>query len=69
VWIVFGIWLYCSKYGKLKLCKKGEEATPPEFGNSTYFMMLFSCGVAVGMFFYGIAEPIGERHSNCTVAN
>ena len=66
---MFGIWLYCSKYGKLKLCKKGEEATPPEFGNSTYFMMLFSCGVAVGMFFYGIAEPIGERHPNCTVAN
>ncbi|CAM9760885.1 unnamed protein product [Discosporangium mesarthrocarpum] len=59
-WCIFAVVLYFSKYGKLKLCAKGEENKPPEFTNIEYFMMLFGAGVAVGLFFFGVAEPV--RH-------
>ena len=56
-WIIFAVYLYFSKYGSLKMCKKGDEDQKPEYSDSTYFMMLFTCGVAVGMFFFGVTEP------------
>jgi len=56
-WIFFAIYVYW-KWGDKKLCKPGDEDDKPEFSDSTYFMMLFTCGVAVGMFFYGVTEPV-----------
>jgi len=44
-----------SSVSFLKLGKDDEE---PEFPTSTWFMMLFACGIGVGLFFYGVAEPI-----------
>jgi len=55
LWAVFAIVLYCSKYGNIKLGKPDEK---PEFNDVTWFMMLFACGIGVGLFFYGVAEPI-----------
>jgi len=55
-WILFAAFVY-MKWGNKKLCAKGAENDKPEFSDSTYFMMLFTCGVAVGMFFYGVTEP------------
>ena len=46
---------YCSKYSNLKLGNQDDE---PEYNTFTWFMMLFACGVGVGLFFYGVAEPI-----------
>jgi choline-glycine betaine transporter len=57
VWIFFGIYLYYY-YGHLKLCARGDEDVAPEFSNSSYFVMVFTCGVAIGMFFFGVAEPV-----------
>lgn len=55
VWAVFIIALYFSKYSNLRLGKEDEK---PEFSDGTYFMMLFSAGIAIGLFYYGVAEPI-----------
>ena len=44
-----------SKYSSIKLGKPDEK---PEFNDVTWFMMLFACGIGVGLFFYGVAEPI-----------
>ena len=44
-----------SKYSDVKL---GNEDDVPEYNNFSWFMMLFSCGIGVGLFFYGVAEPI-----------
>jgi choline-glycine betaine transporter len=48
VWI--GVLLYCLyKYFHLKL---GKEDDVPEFSDGAYFAMLFSCGLATGLWFY-----------------
>ena len=48
-------YFYSSKYATLKLGNQDDE---PEYNTFTWFMMLFACGVGVGLFFYGVAEPI-----------
>ena len=55
VWAVFILYLLFSKYGKLKLGKSDEK---PEFSDTSYFTMLFAAGVGVGLFYYGVAEPV-----------
>ena len=47
--------LYFFKYGNLKLGKDDEE---PEYPTATWFTMLFACGIGVGLFYYGVAEPV-----------
>jgi choline-glycine betaine transporter len=55
IWIVVLIYLAAvSKYGSLKLGRDDEE---PRFSDVTWFSLLFTCGVAVGMFYY-VAEPM-----------
>jgi len=55
LWAVFAIILYFSKYSNLKLGKPDDK---PEYNDVTWFVMLFACGIGVGLFFYGVAEPI-----------
>ena len=47
--------LYFSKYSQIKL---GQPEDKPEYNDVTWFVMLFACGIGVGMFFYGVAEPV-----------
>ena len=47
--------MYYSKYSSIKLGSNDDE---PEYNSFTWFMMLFACGVGVGLFFYGVAEPV-----------
>jgi choline-glycine betaine transporter len=49
------------RFGDVKLGKGDEE---PEFSDSTYFAMIFSAGVGVGLFFYGVSEPLSHQASN-----
>ena len=49
------IYLMCSRFGKIKL---GDDDSKPEFSNFSWFAMLFSAGVGIGILFFGIAEPI-----------
>ena len=59
-WIVFIIIVYFSKYSDIKLCKKGDEDQPPEYTDASWFSMLFCSGIGVGLFYWGIAEPVSH---------
>ncbi|MFY0309978.1 BCCT family transporter [Leisingera sp. D0M16] len=47
--------LMFSKWGSIKL---GDDDSTPEFSNFSWFAMLFSAGVGIGILFFGVAEPI-----------
>ena len=49
------IYLMCSRHGAVKL---GDDDSKPEFSNFSWFAMLFSAGVGIGLLFFGIAEPM-----------
>ncbi|MCY3725272.1 MAG: BCCT family transporter [Rhodobacteraceae bacterium] len=49
------IYLMCSKYGSIRL---GDDNSKPEFSNFSWFAMLFSAGVGIGILFFGVAEPV-----------
>ncbi|MBP2315373.1 BCCT family transporter [Azospirillum soli] len=53
--LLFVLWLFISPYGAVKLGKDDDE---PEFSYATWFAMLFSAGMGIGLLFYGVAEPI-----------
>ena len=44
-----------SRYGDIKL---GPDHAEPEYSFLSWFAMLFSAGIGIGMMFYGIAEPV-----------
>ena len=48
-------YLMLSKYGSIRL---GDDDSRPEFRNFSWFAMLFSAGVGIGILFFGIAEPM-----------
>ncbi|CAJ1939141.1 unnamed protein product [Cylindrotheca closterium] len=56
----FILWV-AYRYGNIRL---GPQDSTPEFDDITYFSMLFSAGVGVGLFFYGVAEPLWHRGSH-----
>jgi len=49
------IYLMCSRYGRIRL---GDDDSRPEFSNFSWFAMLFSAGVGIGLLFFSIAEPL-----------
>lgn len=55
--VAFLVYLACSRFAQLRL--GGEEATP-EFSTTTWFAMLFSAGMGIGLVFWGAAEPISH---------
>ena len=59
-WVIFLAVIYW-RFGHIKL---GRPEDRPEFSNTAYFMMIYSCGVAVGLFFYGVSEPLYHLSSN-----
>ncbi|UJW58015.1 BCCT family transporter [Bacillus sp. A116_S68] len=55
--LVVAIFLIFSKYGHIKL---GKEEDKPEFSRPTWFAMLFSAGMGIGLLFFGVSEPISH---------
>ncbi|MFV0519829.1 MAG: BCCT family transporter [Lachnospirales bacterium] len=55
--VIFSFFLLFSKYGKIKL---GEDDSKPEYSFLSWFAMLFSAGMGIGLVFWGVAEPIGH---------
>lgn len=53
--VVFPIILASSRFGRLKL---GAPDSRPEFSTISWFAMLFSAGMGVGLVFYGVGEPL-----------
>ena len=62
IWLGVIFYLMLTKYGNLKF---GGDDAEPEFSKLQWFGMMYTCGVAVGLFYWGVAEPIshygGER--------
>ena len=48
-------YLMFSRFGRIRL---GSDDSRPEFSNFSWFAMLFSAGVGIGILFFGIAEPM-----------
>ncbi len=61
--LVFLIYLGLSRYGKIRL---GGYTAKPEYKDIAWYAMMFSAGVGIGIFFYGVAEPI--EHLNIPLA-
>ncbi|RSK26175.1 BCCT family transporter [Bacillus sp. HMF5848] len=55
--LIFAIFLIFSKYGKIKL---GKDDDTPDFNRATWFAMLFSAGMGIGLLFFGVSEPISH---------
>lgn len=51
------LFLILSPIGKLKL---GKPSDKPEFSTLSWFAMLFSAGMGIGLVFYGAAEPLSH---------
>lgn len=60
---VFLLFIGLSKYGKIRL---GGYTATPEYSNIAWYAMMFSAGIGIGIFFYGVAEPI--YHLNIPLA-
>ncbi|MGG5461925.1 BCCT family transporter [Clostridium sp. B9] len=52
---IYCIWIVFSKFKNVKL---GDDNSKPEFSNISWFAMLFSAGIGVGLVFWGVAEPL-----------
>ncbi len=59
--LAFCIYLMFSRFGKIKLGKDDEK---PEFSTPTWFAMLFSAGMGMGLVFWTTAEPIAHAFKN-----
>ncbi|SHJ99832.1 BCCT family transporter [Tepidibacter formicigenes] len=57
VFLVFSIFLAFSKYGNIKL---GDDDSKPEYSYISWFAMLFSAGMGIGLVFWGVAEPLNH---------
>ncbi|MGD8572653.1 MAG: choline BCCT transporter BetT [Gammaproteobacteria bacterium] len=55
VFLVFCMGIAISSYGQIKL---GPDHSEPEFSYVSWFAMLFSAGMGIGLLFFGVAEPI-----------
>lgn len=55
VYLVFCVVLAVSRYGAFKL---GPDHSEPDFSYLSWFAMLFSAGMGIGLMFYGVAEPV-----------
>lgn len=51
------LFLILSPIGKLKL---GKPTDKPEFSTISWFAMLFSAGMGIGLVFYGASEPLSH---------
>lgn len=55
--LFFVIYIAFSKYGKIRL---GGPQSRPEFSTGSWFAMLFSAGMGIGILFWSVGEPINH---------
>ncbi|MEM1022911.1 MAG: BCCT family transporter [Myxococcota bacterium] len=55
LFIGFCLYLLVSPYAGIRL---GDDDSRPDFSTLTWFSMLFSAGMGIGLVFYGVAEPM-----------
>ena len=59
LFIVFCLWIAFGKYGKFRL---GGAKARPDFTIFSWFSMLFSAGMGIGLLYFSVSEPI-EHYS------
>lgn len=57
VWLIFLLWVALSRFGNIRL---GGQDARPEYGNLSWFTMLFAGGIGTVLMFWGVAEPISH---------
>ncbi len=55
IFTLFVLYLAISPFGKFKL---GPDQSKPAYSNLSWFAMLFSAGMGIGLMFWGVAEPV-----------
>ncbi|MAR02138.1 MAG: choline transporter [Oceanospirillaceae bacterium] len=55
IFLVFVVLLAVSDYGRIRL---GPDHSEPDYSYKSWFAMLFSAGMGIGLMFYGVAEPV-----------
>jgi choline/glycine/proline betaine transport protein len=55
IFLVFCLYLAFSKHGKQRL---GGKTAKPEFSVFSWFSMLFSAGMGIGLLYFSVSEPI-----------
>ncbi|MFI8380281.1 BCCT family transporter [Leeuwenhoekiella sp. NPDC079379] len=55
LFLIFLIYLAVGKYGNMRI---GGQKAKPEFKTMSWFAMLFSAGMGIGLLFFGVAEPV-----------
>jgi choline/glycine/proline betaine transport protein len=57
---LYCIFLALSRFGNIRI---GGANARPQYSRPTWFAMLFSAGMGIGLLFYGVAEPVLHFHS------
>lgn len=65
IFLVFLIYLAASKFGNMRI---GGQGAKPEFKAGSWFAMLFSAGMGIGLLFFGVGEPVMHFNSPPTEA-
>lgn len=55
VYLILALILALSRFGEFKL---GPDHSEPDYSYTSWFAMLFSAGMGIGLIFYGVAEPV-----------
>lgn len=55
VFLIMLIYIALSGMGEIKL---GPDHSQPKYGNASWFAMLFTAGMGIGLMFFGVAEPV-----------
>ena len=57
IMVLFTIIVIISPFGKIRL---GKDTDRPEYSRISWFSMLFSAGMGIGLVFWGAAEPLSH---------
>lgn len=60
IFLVFLIYLVVGKFGKMRI---GGQNAKPEFKTLSWFAMLFSAGMGIGLLFFSVGEPVMHFNS------
>ena len=55
--IFFLLFLAMSRFGRIRL---GRDEDRPEFSTLSWWAMLFSAGMGIGLVFFGVGEPVSH---------
>ncbi|MFF8286505.1 BCCT family transporter [Streptomyces albus] len=55
--LVFVVWLGASRFGRIRL---GPPDSRPDYRYLTWFAMLFTAGMGIGLVFWSVAEPLSH---------